>query len=287
MLKAKDLQITTLVENTAGQSRILGEWGLSIYVRAGESGFLLDTGAGQAIVPNLRTLDIDLDSLEAIVLSHGHHDHTGGLRALLSVLNRETVRIVAHPDVWAPKYSYDKKTGKYRYSGIPFRREELERLGACFELTAGPTWLTDGIAASGEEPLTTSFESVAGSFYVKSDSGYLPDAFADDQSLYIRTEAGLVIVLGCAHRGVVNILRHARTLMGSDRIHMVLGGTHLGPAPDSQVKATIEALKEFKIDWLGVSHCTGLGLAAGLRTAFGKSFFFNNAGRTIRFPFEP
>ena len=287
MLKAKDLQITTLVENTAGGSRLLGEWGLSIHIRAGKSGFLLDTGAGQAIIYNLLTLDIDLDSLEVIVLSHGHYDHTGGLRALLTGLKREAVRIVAHPDVWAPKYSHDKKTGKYRYSGIPFRREELERLGACFELTDRPTWLTDDIAGGGEEPLTTSFESVAGSFYVKSASGYLPDAMADDQSLYIRTDEGLVIVLGCAHRGMVNIIRHARTLMGMEKIHMVLGGTHLGPASAVQVKATIQALKEMKIDWLGVSHCTGLEVAAGLRAAFKNRFFFNSAGRTIRFPFKP
>jgi 7,8-dihydropterin-6-yl-methyl-4-(beta-D-ribofuranosyl)aminobenzene 5'-phosphate synthase len=287
MLKAEDLKITTLVENTVGRSRLLGEWGLSILIRAGGAAYLLDSGQDRAVTTNCRALNLDLGGLEAIVLSHGHHDHTGGLRALLFELGRDAVRIVAHPDVWAPKYSHNKRSGKYRYAGIPFRREELERLGARFELSTGPTWLTEDIAAGGEEPMTTGFERVDDSLLVKTDSGFAPDSMADDQSIYIRTNLGLVIVLGCAHRGMVNILRHACALMGTDRIHMVLGGTHLGPAPEDQVEATIAALKEIKIDWLGVSHCTGLKVAVRLKAAFGERFFFNSTGRTIRFPFKP
>jgi len=289
LISSKDLKITTLVENTAGAGNLMAEWGLSMLIEAGERSILLDTGAGlgNALLHNARLLRADLDSLDTIVLSHAHYDHTGGLRQLLSSLKQKEIPVVAHPHVWDLKYSRNKKTGKYTYSGIPFRREELERQGARFELSAGPTWLTEDIAVSGEEPQTTAFEKVAEGFFVKTESGYEPDPFPDDQSVYIRTELGLVILLGCAHRGMVNIIRHAQKLMGEDKIHMVLGGTHLGPADDKQAEETIGALKEMNFDWLGVSHCTGLPVAARLSEAFGGRFFFNNAGRRIRFPFSP
>jgi 7,8-dihydropterin-6-yl-methyl-4-(beta-D-ribofuranosyl)aminobenzene 5'-phosphate synthase len=108
----------------------------------------------------------------------------------------------------------------------------------------------------------------------------------DDQSVYIRTELGLIIFLGCAHRGMINIIHHARKLMDTDRVYMVIGGTHLGPASDHQYRKTVEALREMDVTWLGVSHCTGLPVAAKLARDFEGRFFFNTAGSVIRFPFK-
>jgi 7,8-dihydropterin-6-yl-methyl-4-(beta-D-ribofuranosyl)aminobenzene 5'-phosphate synthase len=107
---------------------------------------------------------------------------------------------------------------------------------------------------------------------------------ADDQSLYLRTELGLVVLLGCAHRGAVNIIRHARELTGTARVYLVAGGTHLGPAPERQITATIAELKELDVRWLGLSHCTGLKVAARLDAQLGGRFFFNNAGSVITLP---
>ena len=286
MLKSEELKITTVSENTSNSTNLLGQLGLCVLVEAADYKFLIDTGASSTVSQNVDALGINLDLVEAIVLSHGHLDHTGGLRAILAKMKKKPVRIVAHPEVWGLKYAKNKKTGKYSYVGIPFRPEELERYGAQFEFTSEPTWLTEDIVASGEELMTTSFESVAKGAFVKNDSGYTPDPCADDQSVYIRTDLGLIIVLGCAHRGIINIIRHAQQLMKTEKVHMVLGGTHLGPAPEEQVTSTIGALKDIDLQWLGVSHCTGQKVAAKLSQTFGDKFFYNNAGTIVSFPFK-
>jgi 7,8-dihydropterin-6-yl-methyl-4-(beta-D-ribofuranosyl)aminobenzene 5'-phosphate synthase len=287
MLSAGQLRITTLSENTSTGVGILGEWGLSVLVEAAGQSVLVDTGASGSVGRNLQTLAPNLAKVQAIVLSHCHYDHTGGLREVLDRMRKDRVRIIAHPGLFRSVHSRNRKTGRLHYTGLPFNREELERLGAVFELSSQPTWLSEEIAASGEEPMTTDFESVSPDIFVREGEAFRPDDMADDQSLYIRTELGLVIVLGCAHRGMINIIRHARTLMGTEQVYMVVGGTHLGPAPEPQVTRTIAALQELGVQWVGVSHCTGLKVAARLSRELGDRFFFNNAGTAIRFPFKP
>jgi 7,8-dihydropterin-6-yl-methyl-4-(beta-D-ribofuranosyl)aminobenzene 5'-phosphate synthase len=286
MISAETIRITTLVENSTSVAGVLAEWGISIFVEAVANSFLLDTGTSGIAVPNADRLGIDLKKTEAIVLSHGHYDHTGGLEAVLQRIGRPELRIVAHPEVFGKKYSYRKKKNTYRYAGTPHCRDRLESLGARFELGTAPVWLTEDIAASGEEPLTTDFESVADNLRLKQDDGFIQDPMADDQSLYIRTDLGLIIILGCAHRGMINIIRHARKLMDTDRIYMVIGGTHLGPASQEQVDKTVQALREMDVAWLGVSHCTGLPVAARLAREFEGRFFFNSAGTVLRLPYK-
>jgi 7,8-dihydropterin-6-yl-methyl-4-(beta-D-ribofuranosyl)aminobenzene 5'-phosphate synthase len=286
-MQTKDLRITTIIDNSTAKPETLGEWGLSVLVEAGTKTFLLDTGASEATVRNADRLHLDLKKIDAIALSHGHYDHTGGLDSVLKRIGGPEVRIIAHPAVWDSKYGYNRKTEKYRYAGIPYRRELLEHLGARFELNREPTWLTEDIAASGEEPMSTDFESVADNLKLKEKDRFVQDPMADDQSLYIRTELGLIVILGCAHRGMINIITHARQLMDTERVYMVIGGTHLSRASEQQVEKTVGALKEMEIPWLGVSHCTGLEVAARLAAEFEGGFFFNSAGTVIRFPFAP
>ncbi len=286
MLKTEDVTITTLAENSTADSSMLAEWGLSVLVEAGEQTFLLDTGTTDVAVRNADKLGVDLDAIEAIVLSHGHFDHTGGLLPVLERMAQSDVHVIAHPDVTAKKYVYKKKIDAYKYAGIPYALERLTSAGARFEFSSDPVWLTDDIAASGEEPMTTSFESVADNLCLKDGDSYSQDPMSDDQSLYIRTDRGLIIILGCAHRGMINIIRHAQKVMETDRVYMVIGGTHLGPASFQQLEKSIEALQEIDVAWLGVSHCTGLPVAVKLARAFEGRFFFNTAGRVITFPFE-
>ena len=106
------------------------------------------------------------------------------------------------------------------------------------------------------------------------------------QSIFLKTDLGLVLLLGCAHRGVTNILNYARELTGMEKVYLILGGTHLVSASDEQIARTIEAFKEAGVQHIGVSHCTGQQGAARLALAFGERFFYNNAGTVIRFPLK-
>jgi len=114
--------------------------------------------------------------------------------------------------------------------------------------------------------------------FVKTPGGLVPDSLEDDLSLAIRTDPGLVVILGCAHRGPINIIRHLRDVSGEDRVYAVVGGTHLLRASDERIHKTINQLKQWGVRQVACSHCTGFRAAAMMSMAFGDGFVYNNAG---------
>ncbi|MBN1856612.1 MAG: MBL fold metallo-hydrolase [Dehalococcoidia bacterium] len=270
------IRISTLAENTASWVDLLGEWGLSILVDTGDQRILLDTGSSDVTVRNAAAMGVDLSTIDKIVLSHGHFDHTGGLLPVLEAMKKR-VEIIGHPDIWGDKYHQDENK-ELRYIGIPFTRESMELAGASFRVSSEPVWITDEIVMSGEVPMVTEYETIDESLYVREAEELIPDPLRDDQSLFLKSDKGLVVILGCAHRGIVNTLRHATKVTGIDSIHTVVGGTHLGLASEEHVRAAVSELRGFGIQRLGVSHCTGLRVACLLAHEFGDKFFFNNAG---------
>jgi 7,8-dihydropterin-6-yl-methyl-4-(beta-D-ribofuranosyl)aminobenzene 5'-phosphate synthase len=273
------LTITTLSENTAAIPPLLGEQGLSILVDTGSNAFLLDTGQSISVSHNVDALGVDLDRIDKIVLSHGHFDHTGGLRALLQKMKRK-IDIVAHPDVWSAKYNiYENHPPKY--IGIPFQPAELEGLGARFTLSRGPVVLTDGVMTTGEVPMTTGYETIDPHLYVKEGDEFKPDPVMDDRGIVIKTGKGLVVVLGCAHRGMINTLYHAQELTGIQDIELVVGGSHLIGSSEERIWQTIAALKVLRVRRMGLCHCTSLPVEAILAQEFGEGFFFNSTGSRI------
>ena len=290
--------LTTLNENTASSFPLIGEWGLSILVEVDNLKILLDTGQNIAVVHNAALMGIDLSQIDKIVLSHGHSDHTGGLWEVLNRIRLQgrterKVEIIAHPDVWASKYGRISEE-KYIYVGIPFQKEELENLGASFTLTKDPVWLSENVVTTGEIPMTTEYEQIEPLVYVKEGNEFHPDPLWDDQAIIIKSELGLVVVLGCCHRGIINTLHHAQKLTGVEQIYAVIGGMHLqfavGGTDVTSVVATerldriIAELKKFDIQRIGPFHCTGPIASIRLAQEFGEGFFFNNAGTRVTIP---
>jgi 7,8-dihydropterin-6-yl-methyl-4-(beta-D-ribofuranosyl)aminobenzene 5'-phosphate synthase len=276
------IHLATLSENTANYG-FLAEWGLSIVADVDGTRILVDTGLSFSAVYNAQLMGIDLATIDRIVLTHGHADHTGGLVNVLKVM-RKDVEVIAHPDVWALKYRRGDAQEKEQYIGIPFSRQELEGRGARFNLTKEPVHLSEHTITTGEIPMMSGYEDVENKLFVKTDGILRQDPLADDLALVIDTEFGLVIISGCAHRGIVNTLRQAQKLTGKELVYAVVGGTHLFRASDERIEKTIADLKDMGIQKLGVSHCTGFPASVQLAQEFKDIFFLNNAGTSLTLP---
>jgi len=274
------IRIATLSENTANYG-VIAEWGLSILVDTDETKILMDTGLSFSAVHNAAQMGIDLTTIDHIVISHGHADHTGGLQEVLTI--KGDVEVIAHPDIWTEKYAKRENQAE-RKIGIPFPQQELEALGARFTLSREPVVINSHIMTTGEVPMVTEYEQIEKGLFVKEDGELIPDPLNDDLSLVIDTDFGLVVILGCAHRGIVNTLRHARNITGKEMVYAVIGGTHLVGASEERIERTIADLKDMEIQRLGVSHCTGFQASARLAQEFEGSFFLNNAGSRFELP---
>lgn len=277
-----EIRLTTLSENTAGMGDFLAEWGLSILVEVDGMRILMDTGLSSSAVHNARVMGIDLSTIDRIVLSHGHTDHTGGLRDVLKIKGK--VEVIAHPDVWASKYTRRNGQEEEQYIGIPFSREELESRGARFNLSKKPVRISEHVMTTGEIPMLSEYEAVENNLFVKRDGALRQDPLADDLALVIDAEFGLVVITGCAHRGIVNTLRLAQGITGREQVYAAIGGTHLLRVSEERIEKTIADLKRMGIQRLGVSHCTGFHASACLAQEFEGIFFLNNAGTQLTLP---
>ena len=277
-----EVRITTLTENTAPFG-FLAEWGFSALIETDGGRVLLDTGMSTTATQNAQLLGIDFSGLDAIVLSHGHVDHTGGLRDVLRCSG--PVQVIGHPDVFTAKYA--RREGQPdRYIGIPFRKEDLDSLGASFTLRHEPMWISPKIVTTGEVPMMTSYECIDAGLYHRTEAGLEPDPIADDLSLAVMTEEGMVVIMGCAHRGPVNVISRLREITGEDRVYAVVGGTHLVRASEERIQETIREFKAMGVRKVACSHCTGLRASARMMDAFGDGFVLNHAGNVLTFPAE-
>lgn len=261
-----DVCITVLSDNTVNRMELMAEHGLSFLIERGDEVLLFDTGQGQVLQRNAERLKIDLGGVQKVVLSHGHYDHTGGLKTVLALGG--DVSVFGHPEVLGKKLSIRKN--KRRAIGIPWAQAELEEAGAAFHLSAEPMEVTDGVMTTGAVRRITEFEDVDPAFHVEQDGRVVHDDLLDDLSLIVETPQGLVLLLGCCHAGVINTLWRVVDLMGTRRFAAVIGGMHLVSAKEKRLSQTVHALRAFDIQRLFPCHCTGLQAFIRLWNKLGK-----------------
>lgn len=276
-----NFKVTTLCENNIGHGsqNLIGEHGLSFYVEADDRRILFDTGQNLGIANNAGVLGIDLSRIDTVVLSHGHYDHSSGLKSLLDCNTDFT--LCAHPDVFSPKVRGEGDG--HKYIGIPVDRNALEQKGIKIQLDKDPVSLAPGITTTGEIPFTNDFEAVGSEFYLKNGDDFTADTLADDRALILDTKKGLVVVLGCSHRGVINTLNHVTKIAGRNTIHAILGGLHLGKASDEKLEKIVDHLHTFGLDKIGVGHCTGPRAFVVLANKFGEKVTLNTVGNVMEF----
>ena len=259
------VDVTVLVENMAGDPTLLGEWGLSFLVETGRHRILFDTGGGRTLLENAGALKVDLRKIDAIVISHGHFDHTGGLEKTLELSG--PVDLFIHPAALAVRYFKGRERAAKEEA--PISRDQLRRRARGLHETLKPDLVCEEVMVTGQVPRRADFEDTGvGDFIFLDPDLKIPDLIPDDQAVFFRVPEGIVILLGCAHAGVVNTVRYVSQLTGERKVYAIMGGTHLISASPQRLQATIEALRPFDIKRILLSHCTGVNAYAELAKAF-------------------
>ena len=274
------MKITILCENSVGVPfGVIGEHGFACYIETAKRNYLFDTGQGFGIVQNSLILKKNLSKIDGIIISHGHYDHTGGLDKVLAITGKKN--IYAHPDIFIKRF-WEKENAS-KFIGIPFRKSYLESIGANFKFNTDLVEIEKGLFLTGEIPRLNEFEKGDLNMYAidKEQNKIKPDPIKDDLSLIIDTPKGLIIVLGCAHAGMINIINYAIEKLNKNKIYAIIGGTHLGFSSDIQFEETLNVIDKYKIELLGVSHCTGLPKASLLHSKLKNRFFFGSVGATL------
>ncbi len=271
--------VTIIVDNKADDG-LAGEHGFSLWIETQGKRILFDTGQGPALETNVQTLGLDLSTTDELVLSHGHYDHTGGVPQVIT--QSSGLHIYCHPEVVRPRYTI--RDGKVRSIGMPQAAREALALVPPRQVhwVQKPVRLGNTVGLTGPIPRLSGYEDTGGAFYLDPE-GTKPDLIEDDMALWVETDQGLVVCLGCAHAGLINTLNYIRKLTGEKRIRAVLGGFHLLNADRERLDRTVLALRQSAPDMLIPCHCTGDAAFALLHEALGESVTPGRAGAVYQF----
>ncbi|MGD9240954.1 MAG: MBL fold metallo-hydrolase [Desulfobacterales bacterium] len=287
------LKITVIAEDSVlYESPYLGQHGISFLITAERNSIqknvLVDVAQNSsALLENMHMLDITPSSIDAVVLTHCHYDHTQGLAKVLRKIGKKDIPVIGHPDIFRLNFI----TNPYlRPVGVMDgdRQADIENSGGSLYLTKNPLEIMPGLFTTGEVERTTDFEEVGISLSTIENGQVKPDLMLDDISLIANVkEKGVVIATGCSHAGIVNIAKQAVKLVGTDKIHGIIGGFHLIEATGSvkdRIKKTAQALKKFDPDWIYAGHCTGFLAQVEFYNTFKDRFTPLNTGMIVEIP---
>jgi 7,8-dihydropterin-6-yl-methyl-4-(beta-D-ribofuranosyl)aminobenzene 5'-phosphate synthase len=272
------LKITVLTEDSVlYESHYLGQHGVSFLLEGAKGSdvmrILVDVGQNsQALLNNMKLMNISPSIIDAVVLTHCHYDHTQGIARMLKEIGRRDIQVIAHRDIFRLNFVTEPYL---RHVGIMpgDSREEIEKAGGSLLLSKGSVKLMSGITTTGEVKRQTDFEQVGIALKTLEGGEVVDDQMLDDISVVANVSGkGLVIVTGCSHAGIVNIAKHAIELTGCEKIEGIIGGLHLIDAPDVRIKRTVEGLSKLNPEWICAGHCTGFKAQVELYLAFRERF---------------
>ena len=274
------------------------EFGLALWVESWSGNrrtcTLFDCGlTADVLLHNLALFGLDPGRLDAVVISHGHPDHFGGIYELLNAIGRQ-VPVILHPEAFLPRWAIMGDGGVAAYYNSALQVEQLRRSGGSSVLTRDPVTLGQGVTTTGEIPRLTDFEAILptdpttdpGLYRIDDDGRLAPDPVLDEQGLVIDVaDVGLIVLTGCAHAGVINTIYRSRELAPSRPIAAAFGGFHLGfpTTPTENVMKTSAALSELAVGYVMPMHCSGLRAHANFSTGTQFSYLQPAVGTTVTF----
>jgi len=268
------MKITILVDNYITKRYFIAEHGFSLLIESGDEKILFDTGQDIALMYNLKAKNINLKSINKIVLSHGHDDHTGGLKRFSRKNNQ--FKLFAHPAIVYPKFKIRGETKKN--IGL---KVDLSKFHTKFH--KNPSEISQGIIFSGEVPKTNRWELEETVYYRKVGGKLEKDSFQDDISLYIPLDKGLLILTGCAHSGIINIIQHGLNITKASKLYGIIGGMHLKNASERRIKRTAKLIAEMNPGFVTISHCTGILPGIEFVKKLGKKAIFTGVSSEFNF----
>uniref|UniRef100_Q021B4 Beta-lactamase domain protein n=1 Tax=Solibacter usitatus (strain Ellin6076) TaxID=234267 RepID=Q021B4_SOLUE len=266
--QVKRLKVTILSTMLADEG--LGEWGFAALVEADGCQVLIDTGARpETVLSNARDLKIDLSSVRDVVITHFHPDHTGGLMTLRTEMKKQNPAALAQAHGATGIFYSRPMPGGAEGNPMIAIRPQYQASGGSFVEHAGPFELVPGVWLTG--PIARKFpeRNWGGSGKVRTPAGLVEDTVPDDQSVVVNTVDGLVVITGCGHAGIVNILTAVDSQFAHRPVQAVIGGLHLYSAKDEQVDWTGDRMKAFGVRYLMGAHCTGIESLYRLRARLG------------------
>ena len=273
------LQMQILCDNYVRRSRLLAEHGLSLWIERNGMKILFDTGQTNVWLKNAVTLGIKPESVDAVVLSHGHYDHCGGLRYF--PFQNSSAMIFVTPQAFQKKLTLDQN-GAYRDIGMQWKPGDTPESESRIASTDGKTEILPGVWTVGNIGSYNSFESVQDCFFTEKNMQRVPDHMEDEQILVVKDGDGLAVFSGCSHRGVVNCLEHVRACFPGKKIHSFVAGMHLNNESKERVQKTEEYLAQSDLETIIPLHCTGILAAAELKQALGTRCRLGAVGDRIQ-----
>lgn len=247
------IRITTVMDNVPSEHKaLIAKHGVSYYVETPGGNVLFDCGSDESIVHNMKLLGINIPPIKHFVGSHGHYDHGGGFLDLL----KEGFK----GNVYTGEGYFDRKlasgNGKYTFLGLPFNEKTLTENNIEYNTCRDVMKIFDDCFVVTNFPRIHTFETVPQRFVLEKEGKIDQDNFDDEVCLVISTQKGLVVLVGCSHPGILNMLDHIKEKLGQN-IYAVLGGTHLVEADEKRINITIDRFEELDIKFIGLSHCSG------------------------------
>jgi 7,8-dihydropterin-6-yl-methyl-4-(beta-D-ribofuranosyl)aminobenzene 5'-phosphate synthase len=273
-------KVICVVDNTVQRSsRLWGEHGVAFWIETDHGCALFDTGQSGAVLShNLKVLGLRPQDLNALALSHAHHDHTGGVRMVLSY--HHGLPVYANPDLLRSRYSLH--AAEYQSIGLPISSEALVKQ-TDLRLSDSPSELLPGLWTTGKIGERLEPEGRSPNHFIHTDGEWRPDPYDDDMSLVIDIQDGLVIICGCCHAGLLNTLAHVRR-KSQRPIFAILGGTHLATADETNLEHIANVLREqYGAPYFYPNHCTGELAYVAMVNAFGNRVKPCPAGTMLTF----